>query len=315
MPGFASLPQPRAADGSKRLIGVEIEFGGLPEDRVARIVSDTLGGAAQQGDGPFWSVTDSAIGKVEVYLDTALRKAQRTALRDELLRLGREVIPVELVTEPLGMDGMAHLQTLVEALRDAGAMGSGAGLAYGFGIHFNVQIASDDVADIRRPLLAYALIEDWLRDSMPIDDTRHVLPFTDPYPTSFVRALVKAGQVGLSDLIAIYLDHCPSRNFGLDMLPVFAHLAPERVKGALGEATSARPTFHFRLPDCRIDEAEWGLPDEWLRWVTVERVAQDDALLARLADAWQDGHGSITLSREPWATRCGEILHRAGISA
>lgn len=315
MRGFASLPRPEAADGSARRIGVEIEFGGLSEDRVARIVADTLGGAVSHGDGPFWTVTDSAIGKVEVYLDTALRKAHQTALRDLALRLGREVIPVELVTEPLDMGGMAHLQTVVEALRDAGAMGSGAGLAYGFGIHFNIQIASDDVADIRQPLLAYALIEDWLRDSMPIDDTRQVLPFTDPYPTSFVRDLINAGRVGLSDLVALYLDHCPSRNFGLDMLPIFAQIAPGLVRGDLGDATSARPTFHFRLPDCRIDEPEWGLPDEWARWVVVERVAQDEALLARLAAAWLDEHGVLTLSRSPWATRCGAILQKAGISA
>lgn len=308
------MPRPTAADGSARLIGVEIEFAGLPEDRVAQIVTDTLGGEATQGDGPFWTVTDSAMGKVEVYLDTALRKAKQSALRDAALRLGREVIPVELVTEPLTMDGMARLQTVLDALRDAGAMGSSAGLAFGFGIHFNVQIASENVEDIRRPLLAYALIEDWMRASMPIDDTRQVLPFTDAYPTSFVRALIGAGRVDLPRLIDIYLEHCPSRNFGLDMLPIFAHLAPDAVQGDLGDATSARPTFHFRLPDCRIDEADWSLSDEWHRWITVERVAQDDALLARLAAEWQDDHGPITLTRESWATRCGEILHEAGFS-
>lgn len=315
MPGFAPLPQPTAADGSKRLIGVEIEFGGLLEDRVAQIVTDTLGGEAKQQDGPFWTVKNSAIGNVEIYLDTALRKAGQTALRDAALRLGREVIPVELVTEPLTMDGMGHLQTLVAALRDAGAVGSSAGLAFGFGIHFNVQIASEDVEDIRRPLLAYALIEDWLRASMPIDDTRQVLPFTDAYPTSFVRALVEAGKVDLLRLIDIYLEHCSSRNFGLDMLPIFAHLAPGAVQGDLGNATLARPTFHFRLPDCRIDEPDWGLPLEWQRWVTIERVAQDDALLARLATAWQDDHGPITLSRAHWADLCGQILHKAELSA
>jgi hypothetical protein len=316
MPGFTPLPRPDAADGNPRLIGVEIEFAGLPEKRVADLVTGTLGGEARQGDGPFWTVSGSALGKIEIYLDTALRKFDQSSLRDELLALGRDLIPVEIVTQPIDMDGMARLQQLVAALRDAGAQASGAGLFFGFGIHFNIQLASDSVDDIRRPLLAYALIEDWLRSAMPIDDTRRVLPFTDPYPTAFVRDLIRAGEgIGLSDLIALYLDHCPSRNFGLDMLPIFAHLAPRQVRDVIGDATSARPAFHFRLPDCRIDEPGWGLPDEWRRWVAVECVAGDAALLDRLSRDWLDDHGPITLSRASWADRAGAILGDAGITA
>lgn len=316
MDGFAPLPQPNTADGTPRLIGVEIEFAGLPEDRVARIVTDTLGGRAEQGDGPFWTVTDSVIGRLDIYLDTAMRKLERSMLRDELLRLGREVIPVEIVTEPIGMDRMARLQELVAALGAAGAKGSGSGLFFGFGIHFNIQIVSDHVSDIHRTLLAYALIEDWLRNVMPIDETRRILPFTDPYPTIFVHDPIAAGpDVDLETLIALYLDHCPSRNFGLDMLPLFAHFAPDRVRDRIGDATSARPAFHFRLPDCRIDEADWGLPAEWRRWIAVESVAADGALIGRLCREWLDDHGPVTLSRQRWAARAGTILRDAGISA
>ncbi len=316
MPDLAPLPRPDAADGSPRLIGVEIEFAGIPEDRVADVVTGSLGGSAKQGDGPFWTIHDSALGDLEIYLDTALRKFDQSSLRDELLRIGREVIPVEIVTQPIDMDQMQRLNALVSDLHDAGAQGSSAGLFYGFGIHFNVQIASETVDDIRRPLLAYALIEDWLRDAMPIDETRRVLPFTSPYPTDFVRDLIRAGDgIGLSELIALYLDHCASRNFGLDMLPIFAHLAPDQVQDVVGDATSARPAFHFRLPDCRIDEDGWSLATEWNRWLAVERVAGDDELLARLAAEWQDDHGPITLSRSSWAKRAGEILDGAGLAA
>lgn len=316
MDSFTPLPIPNAEDGKPRLVGVEIEFAGLPEDRVASIVKETLGGSARQGDGPFWTIEDTAIGDLEVYLDTSLRKFDQSALRDELLKLGREVIPVEVVTDPIRMDQMPHLQDLVAALRQDGAKGSGAGVFFGFGIHFNIQIASDRVGDIHRPLLAYALIEDWLRSAMPIDETRRVLPFTDPYPTAFVRDLIDAGQnIELADLITLYLDHCASRNFGLDMLPIFAHFDPKKVTEKVDDSTSARPAFHFRLPDCRIDEAEWGLPTEWDRWVAVEKVAADDALLTRLGQEWQDDHGTVTLSRQSWAERSGAILEDAGISA
>jgi hypothetical protein len=97
------------------------------------------------------------------------------------------------------------------------------------------------------------------------------------------------------------------------MLPVFAHLDADRMAPVLTDATSARPTFHFRLPDCRIDEADWSLAQEWRRWLTVERVAEDDALLRRLGTAWKAAHPGLTLSRHDWANRCAAILAEAGL--
>ncbi|WP_104019220.1 amidoligase family protein [Roseovarius nitratireducens] len=314
MTGFAPLPQPLNAEGEARRVGVEIELGGLDEARVARIVADRLGGRADQEDSHIWAVRESGIGDVAVYLDIFLRKAQKSRLRDLALDLGREVVPVEIVTEPLDMDGLARLDGLRDALRDAGAQGSGAGLVFGFGVHFNIEVASGADADTVRPLLAYALIEDWLRSAYPIDESRRLLPFTDPYPTDFVRALIEAGPGAARDHVTgLYLELTPSRNRGLDMLPLFAHFDGPRVAAAITDKTSARPAFHFRLPDCRIDEADWSLAREWWRWVAVERVARDDALLRRLADAWLDDHGLVTLSRQHWAARAGRILLTAGI--
>ncbi len=314
MTGFVPLPQPLNAEGEARRVGVEIELGGLDEARVARIVADRLGGRADQEDSHIWAVRESGIGDVAVYLDIFLRKAQKSRLRDLALDLGREVIPVEIVTEPLDMDGLARLDDLRDALREAGALGSGAGLVFGFGVHFNIEVATARDADTVRPLLAYALIEDWLRSAYPIDESRRLLPFTDPYPTDFVRALIEAGPEASRDHVTgLYLELTPSRNRGLDMLPLFAHFDGPRVAAAISDKTSARPTFHFRLPDCRIDEADWSLAGEWWRWVAVERVARDDALLRRLSDAWLDDHGLVTLSRQHWAARAGRILLTAGI--
>ncbi len=314
MSEFASLPQPLNAAGEPRRVGVEIELGGLPEAEVARHCADALGGQARQVDSHVWSVEDSQIGKLEVYLDIFLRNAQKTKLRDLALDLGREVIPVEIVTAPLDLAELARLDDLRVSLRAAGALGSRAGWLFGFGLHLNIEIASERDADIVRPLLAYALIEDWLRSVHPIDEARRVLPFTDPYPTEFVRALIRAGQgIGLDRVIDLYLEHTPSRNRGLDMLPVFAHFRPERIAAAISDKTSARPTFHFRLPDCRIDEGDWSIADEWRRWLVVERVAGNKALLNRQAQAWEDDHWLVTLSRQGWASRCGRILQSAGL--
>lgn len=314
-PDIAPLPRPDTATGAPRLVGVEIEIGGLPEVRVARVARDTLGGRLEQGDGPFWTLKDSEIGDLEVYLDIFIRNSEKSALRDAALNLGREVIPVEIVSQPLTRDGLRRLNDLIPPLRRAGALGSSAGVFFGFGIHFNIQILSDDVADIRGPLTAFALIEDWLRAALPIDETRRILPFTAPYPTGFVRALLMLDPAAdLDRLIALYVGHNATRNRGLDMLPLFAHLAPKTLPPALLASTARRPTFHFRLPDCRIDEPGWSLAQGWRRWVLVEQVASDSRLMRALARVWQDAHGPVTLSRHTWAQRAGDILLGAGLA-
>lgn len=258
---------------------------------------------------------DSAIGGLDIYLDIFLRKSEKSALRDAALSLGRDVIPIEIVTEPLDLEGLERLNGLLPRLRQGGARGSSAGLVLGFGVHFNVQIASEAVADIRRPLTAYALLEDWLRAAMPIDETRRILPFTAPYPTGFVRDLLALrADAPLTELIDLYVAHNPTRNRGLDMFPLFAHLAPEHTPEAQGGTTTARPTFHFRLPDCRIDEDSWSLATEWHRWLLVEKVAEDARLLAALGRVWQAAHGPVTLSRHTWAQRCGDLMIGAGLA-
>lgn len=314
MTAYSPLPQPLNAKGDPRLVGVEIELGGLPVAQVARLCAETLDGTASQVDSHIWRVENSQIGQIDIYLDIFLRNAQQSKLRDLALDLGRDVVPVEIVTAPLDRDGLGRLDDLRNVLRDAGALGSGAGWFFGFGLHLNIEMASDADADTIRPLLAYALIEDWLRAANPIDESRRLLPFTDPYPIDFTRALIKAGPDASRDHVTgLYLELTPSRNRGLDMLPLFAHFDAARIRAAITDKTSARPTFHFRLPDCRIDEPDWSIADEWQRWLTVERVATDAALLTRLSQAWLDDHGLLTLSRQSWATRAGRILQSAGL--
>ncbi|MEE3317839.1 MAG: amidoligase family protein [Pseudomonadota bacterium] len=312
---FRPLPQPTNANGDPRLTGVEIELGGLPEDEVAAIVAEVLNGTAHQDDTTIWTVRDTDIGDVEVYLDTALRKASASTFRDAGLALGREVVPVEIVTDPLDADGLDRLDHLRAVLCDRGALGSTSAWYFGFGVHLNVEIASTDTSDILRPLLAYALIEDWMRAARPIDESRNALPFTDPYPTAFVRHLVELGRdASLSDLIDLYLEDTPSRNRGLDMLPIFAHLDEDRVTAKIGTdtAVTARPTFHFRLPDCRIDDPDWTLVTEWDRWRLVEQIAASDDLLDKLGAAYVDAHQGITLFRSEWAKECGKLLGGLG---
>lgn len=312
---FAPLPQPDTAEGKPRLTGVEIELGGVDEARCAELCARHLGGTTRQVDEAIWHVENSRIGDLKIYLDTALRHADKTALRDAALSVGREVIPVEIVTDPLDRDGLIALDELRDQLRRDGAVGSGGGLFFGFGVHLNVQIASDRAESIVPPLLAYALIEDWLRTANPIDQTRRVLPFAAPYPRRLVRRLIALGRgARLAHVMDAYAQEAPSRNFGLDMLPIFAWLDAARMGSVLTSATSARPTFHFRLPDCRIDEPGWSLDSEWRRWLTVERVAGNPEVVTELSQGWEAAHAGVPLPRAFWAERCGAILTQRGLA-
>ena len=311
---FEPLPQPRTASGEERRVGVEVEFAGLTEAQVSELVARRFGGAARPA-GPFERVVEgTALGSVEVFLDTAFRKGRHGKLVQLGLELGREVIPVEIVTEPLRPAALEQVEALCAALREAGAVGSGGGLFFGFGMHLNVEVAAAEMGAIRPVLTAFALLEDWLRLSRPIDASRRLLPFVDPYPRRFVRGLLALPpEAGLGELIALYLKATPSRNRSLDLLPLIRHLDEVRLLAALPDAAavSARPAWHYRLPDSRVDEPDWRIAYEWNRWVLVERVAGDGALLARLAEDWLAYHRAGAATRRGWCDRVEALLRAA----
>ncbi|TQS71785.1 hypothetical protein ERN12_09855 [Rhodobacteraceae bacterium] len=300
--------------GEARRIGVEVEFAGIDEGRTAGLAAEILGGTAQCCDDQDWAVKGTSIGDLEVYLDIGLRKRLHGSLREFGMKLGREVIPVEIVTEPLTLSQMQELSTFLIALRERGALGTEASAFYGFGLHLNPEIAGPD--HVVRPLLAYALIEQWMRRDMPIETTRATLPFTDRYPEKLIRRLASLGpDAPLPDVIRAYKEATLSRNHGLDMLPVFMELHPEIVSPheGRGGTVKPRPAFHFRLPDCRISDPMWSLDTEWRRWLLVERIAADPALLRQLCHAWNFEHSGMNFLGRGWPDRAKMLLEDAGL--
>ena len=300
---FLPLPRPGRAAGGARRVGVEIEFGGLAEARAAAILAEALGGRVREASRHELVVEGSEIGDIDVYLDTAFRDEAGTLVGDLGLDLGRVVVPVEAVTEPLAPAALPALQRGADALRAAGASGSRDGLLLGFGLHLNPELAATEAAHVVPVVRSFALLEDWLRNADPIDAARRVLPFVSPYPRHFVdRLAAEAAHWDLAAFIEAYLDETPTRNRGLDMLPVIRHLDEARLLRAIPEAgaISARPAFHYRLPDSRIDEDGWTLAYEWNRWVMVERLAADSDRLETLARDWREYRKDPLTIRADW---------------
>lgn len=312
---FAPLPRMCTERGTPRHIGVEIELAGLEEAHLAALLQRRLGGQALCLGEQDWELRGSRLGRLQIYLDFAARKHLQGPIKDIGLRLGREVIPVEIVTEPLEFKQFRALDGVLDMLRRAGALGTEASLLYGFGLHLNIEAVSP--REVVRSLLAYALIEPWMRRYHPIELTRATLPFADRYPERLVRALIDLGpQAPIERVIAAYCAATMSRNHGLDMLPLFAALRPDLVdlQAVRGGTVSPRPAFHFRLPDCRISDPQWSLDTEWRRWRLVETVAARPGLLRRLGRSWGQAHGAAGGLGFGWPARCEEILRGAGLA-
>ncbi len=311
---FWPLPQPARPDGRPRRTGVEIEFSGLTEAEATELVTGLWGGRSRRRAPHDLVVEDSAIGRVKIELDTALKDRAGTALADRLLDLSREVVPVEIVTAPLAPGDLPRIGRLMQALGAAGAQGSQDGLLLAFGIHLNPEVASETAGDIVPVVRAFGLVEDWLRAADPPDLARRVLPFIDPWPRDFADRLATAGaDWGLADLRDSYLDLVPTRNHGLDLLPLLEHLFPDRVRAALpeGRPKGGRPTWHYRLPETGLGAADWSFAYEWNRWVLVERIAADAALLDDLARAFRAHRAALTSLPGDWAAEVATRLAEA----
>src|SRR4051812_26730082 len=80
-------------------------------------------------------------------------------------------------------------------------------------------------------LKAYALLSPWLWRTINPDPTRRVLGFAEPFPQHYVQRL--AGEdywPGVPELIDHYIEANPTRNRDLDLLPLLAFLAEDRVR-------------------------------------------------------------------------------------
>jgi hypothetical protein len=157
-------------------------------------------------------------------------------------------------------------------------------------------------------LRAFLALYDWLYALADIDFTRRLTSFVDPFPEEYRLAVLDPSYApDLDALIDDYLKANPTRNRALDMLPAFAFLKPDKVRAALDEPSSikARPTFHYRLPNCLVDQPEWSFALEWNRWVEIERLAADAERLTRVSAevSAEVRAGTGKLTRDEWMAR------------
>lgn len=301
-------PWQENADGKTRRVGVELEMSGLDLDTLAGLVagffelditSDGRYERRLRGDpeGDWVIELDydllKKLGREDLDAESLAGQINKTT-EEALAWAAEAIVPLEIVGPPLPLDRLNEVEALISYLRETGAKGTSESIFNAFGMQFNPELPSHEARMITACLKAFMCLYDWLLVRADVDFSRRVTSYVDPFPTDYVKKLLAADYwPDLETLIDDYLADNPTRNRALDMLPLFMFLDEERVRAATDDTLiKARPTFHYRLPDCKVDEPDWGLHVAWNDWVEVERLAADENRLQACCEAYLDFLGS-----------------------
>ena len=306
---FEPLPWSDNVEGRPRRIGVEMEMAGVEPARIAEAVTATVGGRFEAESAFSGVVRETAFGDFGIELDASVLTSRRYL--DSLKRLGIEiesdevidnveevlsrvagvVVPHELVCPPVEERELPRIDAIRARLREAGARGTHSSALYAFGLQFNVDIADAGADHLLAVLRAFFVSFDAICERERIDLSRKLTPFVQSFPEDYVAHVLDPGyRPDREQLIDDYLAYTPTRNRPLDLLPLFAWLDRDRVMTAPVERhlVKPRPAWHYRLPNCLIDEPSWNLARPWREWVALERLAADPGRLARRARARVD---------------------------
>lgn len=290
--------------GENRRIGIEIELAGVDPAIIADQIEDLYGGKRRDRTRFELDVVDTRFGNFKLELDSsylkqlAAQEAEKQAppsqlgsiTADLLARATELLVPWEIVTPPIAFADARELCELVAALRRHGALGTRHALQFAFGVHLNPELPDLEQGTIVNYLRAYFCLYDWIAAREKIDVTRKLTPYIDHFGKAYIRKLVDwEYRPSQQQLIDDYLEYNPTRNRSLDMLPLFAHLDEDRVRSAIDDARiNPRPTFHYRLPNCDIDNPDWNLDHPWRLWLEVEKLANDEEHLHKFCGAYRE---------------------------
>ncbi len=299
---FDLPPHQKNENGETRKIGFEIEFAGVEIEQVAKFIATTFGGEHVRESRFFHKVTDTAIGDFKVEMDAAILKdklyekylkklgidlgglLESVGLEDALAKIASTVVPFELAIPPIPLTELHEVEKIRAGLQKSKARGTEASLVYAFGLHINPETPARDVQTLLNFMRAFLLLYIWIFKKSEIDLSRRLTPFIDEFPEDYVRLILEPAYApDFEKLVADYLEHNPTRNRPLDMLPLFADIDESIMERLEWEIVRPRPTFHYRLPNCLVDDPEWQISSEWNYWVEVERLADAPDAISELS--------------------------------
>ncbi len=296
-------PLTKNESGQERTVGFELEFAGLELSRTAEIIQESFGGDIIEGSRYEYSIKNTELGDFRVELDAVILQKMASknlfqnfgldidtgklgnSIEDVLDKMAKTVVPIEIVMPPVKLADIERLETLQMQLQKNKAEGTKTSLIHAFGMHLNIECPSLDTDTLLAYLRSFLLLYPWLLEKLNVDITRRISPFVDSFPDAYVnKVLDPEYQPDRDTFMNDYLQFNDTRNRPLDMMPIFGLLDEERTQKTLGgEKNNPRPTFHYRLPNSKIDEPGWKFSGEWNDWCEVEKLAVNTDMLTKLS--------------------------------
>ncbi|RVU38890.1 hypothetical protein EOI86_06385 [Hwanghaeella grinnelliae] len=274
-----------------------MEFIDLDAMTSAEIVKSLFGGDLDRVSQHKVHVRGCRFGDFLVELDLQLLHEgdPTNPLRQLAGELGAALIPMEITCPPIRFDEAHVIDALREELRQAGAQGTLTSPFYALGAQLNPELPSHESAYLLSVLRSFVLLRDWLRDEIQVDTSRRLSFFASAFPGDWCDMILDPRYApDMAGLTRGYLDHNPTRNRELDMLPFLAFLDEKRIRSAVaGQKVHKRPTYHYRLPNALIDSPDWSLALEWERWLAVEQLAERPELIEKYAALWRENHARL----------------------
>ena len=326
---FLSPPITNNKEGNPRKVGLELEFAGIEPMKAAQIITSVFGGEIIEEHRYHINIINSRLGNFRVELDARiLRKMAeenifdrlgitleedsiRKSIEDVVDKMARSVVPLEIVMPPVAIQDLEQLEQLRQALQQNKAKGTYASMVHAFGMHFNIESPDLKITTLLNYLRAFVIVYPWLLVVLKIDMTRRISPFVDPFPEKYVKKILDPDYAPDADqFMEDYVEFNPTRNRPVDMMPIFGMLNKDLIAPVMeGEKNDPRPTFHYRLPNSRIDNSEWRFADEWNHWIVVERLAADNEMLDKLSRLYLLHRDQTVISfRKQWAKTLGILL-------
>ena len=239
------------------------------------------------------SVRGTAFGTFSVEMDTTVLKDKTyekplraigisprrwdvKRLEQAILGTFATVVPAEVATPPLPVTELAPLDDLRRRLRDSGAGHAGRVAQCLRAAHQ----PGDRVGRPGVPPVGSARV----RAAVPVAEDAHrggLRPAGQP-----VHQPVPAGLRAADPLAGLPRDarqpdqrlprpqpdpQSPARHDAGAGVP--RARAASRTASRSAHLVKPRPAFHYRLPNCMVDEPHWTVAREWNTWVAVERLA------------------------------------------
>ncbi|HEY8381281.1 MAG TPA: amidoligase family protein [Microvirga sp.] len=284
----AAAPAPFLTfSGVPRRVGVEIEFLGIGARRAAAVLAGVAGGDVVEEDPHAFRIRGTALGDLAVEMDLRHLHAHRHPnlgvprlaphLAHWLGQLAAPFVPRELITGPIEIGRLTVVDSLIVALRQAGARGRGVILFDALSMHFNIDPPQLDAPTLTAYMRAYLRVDGDLRREVA-SGWRQAAALPPDFPPAYRQLVLQdAYRPDLDTFAADYLAANPTRKRALDLLPILSVLAPERVHRALPhEKIGPRPVLHYRLPQAHVSDPAWSIMPDWQLWLRVEALALDE---------------------------------------